>query len=106
MPSGSMSAKLMGELTTATGREVGLIRVDGRRLLRMGDADSIFMGDAQRVIGHTHPSGVLRFSGEVGGRSGDIPSFMQFQPKQKSSLLIGPDGTAVRQVIPAWFPSL
>jgi hypothetical protein len=106
MPSGSMSAKLMGELTTATGREVGLIRVDGRRLLRMGDADSIFMGDAQRVIGHTHPSGVLRFSGEVGGRSGDIPSFMQFQPMQKSSLLIGPDGTAVRQVIPAWFPSL
>ncbi|MCH7725027.1 MAG: hypothetical protein IH991_00900 [Planctomycetes bacterium] len=100
MPSGGASARLMGELTVATGREVGLIRVGGRRVLRLGDADSIFMADANRVIAHTHPSGVLRFSGEVGGELGDIPSFLRYQPRQRSSVLIAPDGSAVRLPIP------
>ena len=100
MPSGAASARLMGELTVATGREVGLIRVGGRRVLRLGDADGIFMADAQRVIAHTHPSGVLQFSGEVGGELGDIPSFLRFQPRQRSSVLIGPDDSAVRLPIP------
>lgn len=100
MPSGAASARLMGELTAATGREVGRIRVGGKRVLRLGDADSIFMADAERAIAHTHPSGILQFSGEVGGELGDIPSFLKYQPRQHSSVLIAPDGTGVRLSIP------
>ncbi len=99
-PSGSMSAKLMGELTVGTGREVGLIRVDGRRILRLGSIDSIDMQDAEFVIAHTHPSGILQLSGRVGGSNGDIPAFLMYQPHQGSTLLIGPSGDVSRVVIP------
>jgi hypothetical protein len=100
MPSGAASSKLMGEITAATGREVGLIRVGGKRVLRMGTIDEIDMSDASRVIAHTHPSGDLRFSGVLGGGDGDIPMFRLNQPKQRSSGLIAPDGTFIRLPIP------
>jgi len=100
MPSGSASSKLLGEITAATGREVGLIRVDGKRILRMGSVDGIDMSDASRVISHTHPSGDLRFSGVLGGVDGDIPMFRLYQPRQLSSGLIAPDGTFTRLSIP------
>ena len=100
MPSGAASSKLLGEITVATQREVGLIRVNGKRVLRIGDVDGIDMSDASRVIAHTHPSGDLRFSGVVGGIQGDIPSFHIYQPSQRSSGLIAPDGTFKRLPIP------
>jgi hypothetical protein len=104
LQSGQGWAQLMGELTVASSREIGFIRIGDQRLLRLGSSDSIFLGDADRVIAHTHPSGVLRFSGEVGGSEGDIPSFNQYQPRQRSSFLVAPDGTAVRLPIPRTQP--
>jgi hypothetical protein len=53
-----------------------------------------------QVIAHTHPSGVLQYSGAVGDELGDIPSFLQYQPLQRSSVLIAPDGSAIRVSIP------
>jgi hypothetical protein len=104
MPSGSMSAQLMGELTVATGREVALIRIGNRRLLRLGIVDEyghgVRLADAERVIAHTHPSGELRFS--VGPDS-DMAVFtdpLLNLTRQRSSVLIAPDGTAVRLPIP------
>ena len=103
MPSGAASGKMMGELTTATGREVALLRVDGVRILRLGTSDGVFAGDASRVIAHTHPSGILKFSNfgfEGGAPLGDIPSFQTFQPNQVTSVLISPSGQGVRLPIP------
>jgi hypothetical protein len=74
MRTGSMSAQLMGDLTVATGREVALIRIGNQRFLRLGGADSAFVGDATRLIAHTHPSGVLRFST---GAESDITVFTE-----------------------------
>ncbi len=99
-PAGTVNRQLLGELTVATGREVGLIRVENQRVLRLGGPDSINLADAKRVIAHTHPSGDLRFSGRLGGQTGDIPAFREFQPRQRSSVLIGPDGRAIRLPIP------
>ncbi|WP_238389255.1 hypothetical protein [Urbifossiella limnaea] len=100
MPPGSASAQLMGELTVATGREVALIRIGNQRWLRLGGRDGVVVVDADRVIAHTHPSGELRFS--VGPDS-DMAVFTNPDlklTKQKSSVLIAPDGTAVRLPIP------
>jgi RHS repeat-associated protein len=97
---GQVSRHLMGDLTTASGREVGLVRVDGQRYLVLGESDRIDLSWAERVIAHTHTSGDLRFSGELGGLEGDIPSFRIYQPTQRSSVLIAPDGRAVRLPIP------
>jgi hypothetical protein len=104
MPVGSVSAELMGELTVATGRELALIRKGNQRWLRLGFVDDVGhgvgMGDADRVIAHTHLSGELRFS--IGPDS-DIAVFTNPALKltrQKSSVLIAPDGTAVRLPIP------
>jgi len=94
MPSGSMTASLMGDLTSATGREVALLRVDGVRVLRLGGPQEFRGFDASRVIAHTHPSGILELSG------GDIQSFQMFQPAQRSTVLVGPSGAATRVPIP------
>jgi hypothetical protein len=56
--------------------------------------------DADRLIAHTHPSGVLQFS--VGPES-DMAVFtnpLLNLLKQKSSILVAPDGTVVRLPIP------
>jgi hypothetical protein len=94
----------MGELTVATGREVALIRIGNQRLLRLGTVDEfghgVRLGDANRVIAHTHPSGELRFS--VGPDS-DMTVFtnpLLNLTGQRSSVLVAPDGTAVRLPIP------
>lgn len=100
MQPGTVISQLMGELTVASGREVGLIRIGNQRVLRLGWADGIDLSDAKRVIAHTHPSGDLRFSGQLGGLDGDIPMFRLNQPRQRSSVLIAPDGSAVRLPIP------
>ncbi len=88
--------QLMGELTVATGREVALVRIGNQRWLRLGKSDGVVVIDADRVIAHTHPSGELRFS--VGPDS-DMTVFtnpLLNLAKQKSSVLVAPDGTAVR----------
>jgi len=92
--------QLMGELTVATGREVALIRIGNQRFLRLGNSDGVAVIDADRVIAHTHPSGVLKFSV---GRDRDVAVFNNPSlklSKQKSSVLIAPDDTAVRLPIP------
>jgi RHS repeat-associated protein len=78
--------QLMAEITAGTGREAALLRVDGKRLLRLGGPQSFSGADASRVIAHTHPSGVLEFSG------GDLAAFRSFQPRQRTSMLIAPSG--------------
>jgi hypothetical protein len=94
----------MGELTVATGREVALIRRGNQRLLPLDFVDEVGQGvrlaDADRVIAHTHPSRDFRFS--VGPDS-DRAVFTNLDLKltgQRSSVLVGPDGTAVRLSIP------
>jgi hypothetical protein len=96
--------QLMGELTVATGHEVALIRIGNKRYLRLGFADEcghgVRIADADRAIAHTHPSGDLRFS--VGPDS-DMAVFTNplFNlTKQKSSVLVAPNGAAVRLPIP------
>jgi hypothetical protein len=55
---------MMSQVSAGTGREVALLRMkDGTRILRMGEAGFVPVGDnAKRVIAHTHPSGRLAFS--------------------------------------------
>ncbi len=96
MPSGSASAKLMGEITVATGKEVGIFRVGGQRILRLGSVDDvghfILLDDVERVIAHTHPSGRLIFGAD------DIAALRL--RGQLSSALISPDGTLVILRVP------
>jgi hypothetical protein len=105
MPSGSLSSQLMGELTLATSKEVGLWRLaDGSRVLNLGLRGSVGApSGATRLIAHTHPSGVLNFSDHVnaaGTRVGDVAAFSKLLPNQRSSVLIGPSGAARRLMIP------
>lgn len=97
----------MGDLTAATGREVALIRIGDKRLLRLGKADGIEVWNADRVIAHTQPSGELRWS--VGPDSDMAvftnPNLRLINPNsrvnmQKSSILVGPCGTWERLPIP------
>ncbi|HEY8962525.1 MAG TPA: RHS repeat-associated core domain-containing protein [Luteolibacter sp.] len=87
MPRDFSIRHLMADVTAVTGNEVGLFRLaDGSRVLRMGGPDFVGVGsDVRRVIGHTHPSGVLRFSGA------DI--FQLNRLRQRSSVLIDPVST-------------
>ncbi len=100
MPRGKASAKMMGELTTATGNEVALLRVGKKRVLRMGDPSSVRTADAERIIAHTHPGGSLELSliptmkkGKLVWK-GDIPRLQELG--QRSSVVIGPSGRAKR----------
>jgi hypothetical protein len=94
----------MGELTVATGREVALIRKGNQRYLRLGIVDEgghgVRMTDADRVIAHTHVSGELGFSVGPDSDMGVFTNPSLNLTKQKSSVLIAPDGTAVRLPIP------
>jgi hypothetical protein len=90
----------MGELTVASGREVGLVKFGpGRqRYLALGGSDSIpALPGTQRFIAHTHPSGTLEFSGmKTSGFPGDLELFWADFPRQRSHVLVAPDGTAAR----------
>lgn len=83
---------LMADVTAVTGNEVGLFRLaNGSRVLRMGGPDYVEVGsDVTRVIGHTHPSGILQFS------SADI--FQLNRLGQRSSVIIDPVSTAGARV--------
>jgi hypothetical protein len=95
MPSGAASAKLMGELTRATGREVALLRLtDGSRVMRLGATGSVSGEGAARIIAHTHPSNILRLS------TGDISTFWSTLPKQRSTVIVGGNGAGTLQHIP------
>ena len=104
IPRGQASAKMLGELTLATSSEVALWRVGRKRFLTLGGRRNIAPLDgATRLIAHTHPSGLLKFSNHVnalGQRKGDIAAFAKFFPNQKSSVLIGPSGAGKRLSIP------
>jgi len=59
--------QIMADITAATGREVGLFRLYGRRgprVLVLGKEASVTPPPGTwRVIAHTHPNGVMGFSG-------------------------------------------
>ncbi len=86
---GQASRKRMAEIAAATGREVALLRTrEGQRILRMGDEGSVPMKGARRLIAHTHPKGILRFS--------RADRLVLRVLRQRSSVLIGPSGQSVR----------
>lgn len=86
---GQASKKMMGEITTATNREVALIRLraTGERVLRMGTRDSTQMYGAGRLIAHTHPSGSMKLS------RADVRVMRVL--RQRSTLIVGPTGKSV-----------
>ena len=92
--------RTMGELTVATGREVGLVKLGPgrRRYLVLGASDSIVVPPGtQRFIAHTHPSGTLEFSGMTTSNfAGDLEMFGIEFPWQRSHVLIAPDGKSTR----------
>jgi hypothetical protein len=75
---------MMADITLNTGNEVGLLRLgDGSRVFRMGGPDYVSLGsDVERVIAHTHPSGILEFS--------DADLMALLRRGQRSSVLIDP----------------
>jgi hypothetical protein len=101
-----MSAETMADLTQATGRELALVRMKaGQRMLFIGDANAVSLPvkNIQRIIAHTHPSGVLELSLNTrilpnGSFAfvGDIPTLNTYFPMQKSTVIIGPAGNGVR----------
>ena len=100
VPLGSMSTKLMGELTVASEREVALLRIGGKRYLRLGIVDEfghgVLIADADRVVAHSHVSGELRFSVGPDSDMAVITNPVYNLTKQKSSVLVAPDGTGIR----------
>lgn len=98
MPKGSASSGLMGEITAATNKEIGLLRISGLRVLRLGKSDnSLSTKGAEKIIAHTHPGGNLHLSEtlvEINGVYhivGDMPVLRKLG--QKHSVVIGPTGT-------------
>ena len=89
-PRGSMSARIMGEISAEARAEVGLFRLQtGERVLVMGEPHSIAIRPGtQRIIAHTHPSGILQFS------EADIAALAA--RGQRSSVLIDLLGRASR----------
>ena len=102
--SGPPRGGILGTVTPASrktsSKAGGYFTSLSRRRIVIGSIDSIDMQDAEFVIAHTHPSGILQLSGRVGGSNGDIPAFLMYQPHQGSTLLIGPSGDVSRVVIP------
>ena len=56
---------MMSDLSVVSGNEVGLLRMaSGKRLLVMGGPNAILLPrNTARIIAHTPPKGMLRFSG-------------------------------------------
>lgn len=72
--------------TAVTGSEVALLRLtDGRRVLRLGNFNSVSVDGAARIIAHTHPNGFLALS------AADV--YMLRVLGQRSSVLIDPVST-------------
>jgi RHS repeat-associated protein len=93
-PRGSMSARIMGEISAGARAEVGLFRLrTGERILVMGGPGSVAIPPGtQRIIAHTHPSGILQFS------EADIAALAA--RGQRSSVLINLLGQASRLRVP------
>ena len=55
---------MMAKITAETGNEVALLRLtNGRRVLRMGGPDYVYIGrGVKTIIAHTHPRGALWLS--------------------------------------------
>jgi hypothetical protein len=78
-----------------------LLRVNGKRVLRLGTKDSVSMRGVSRVIAHTHTSpGVLNFSG------GDLRALYYHTKsgvlKQRSTMIINTAGKSVRKSLPGF----
>jgi hypothetical protein len=93
-PRGSVSASMMGEISTEAGAEVGLFRLQtGERVLALGGPHSVpIPPGTQRIIAHTHPGGILQFS------AADISALTA--RGQLSSVLIDLLGRANRVPVP------
>ncbi|MFT3700337.1 MAG: DUF4157 domain-containing protein [Kofleriaceae bacterium] len=89
MPNGKASVKMMADITAATGKEVALVRLkDGKRVLLMGHEHHVDVPEGSKIIAHTHPNGDLQLSFE--------DEMALHARGQKTSVLIGADGTAGR----------
>ena len=89
MPRGSASVDMLASISAATGREVALLRQPGgERFLVLGTESTVDLPPGTKIIAHTHPGGNLQFSGEDHAALNGAG--------QKSSVLIGADGTVGR----------
>lgn len=91
---GGKSARLMAEISNATGRELALLRLtNGRLVFRLGTSSAVPLGDGvETVIAHVHPSGDLSYS-PADVRELDLR-------EQRSSVLVAPTGEAQRVDVP------
>ena len=89
MPNGKASVDLMASITAATGREVALVRLPNKeRVMILGGDHHVDLPEGTKIIAHTHPGGDLQFSHE--------DELALSAAGQKSSVLIGADGTVGR----------
>ncbi|MEO8551264.1 MAG: DUF4157 domain-containing protein, partial [Kofleriaceae bacterium] len=89
MPNGKASVDLMASITAATNREVALVRLpSGERVMILGGEHHVDLPEGTKIIAHTHPGGDLQFSHE--------DELALSASRQKSSVLIGADGTVGR----------
>lgn len=79
--------RLMGELTSASGREIALLRTPHGRVLRMGISRQVGIQGAIRVIAHTHSNGRIGLSVED-----FLVIFLNPQRRHRSTIIIGPTG--------------
>jgi hypothetical protein len=77
----------MGELTTASGRELALLRTEEGRILRLGMPGHVTIRGAIRVVAHTHTNGRI-------GLSPDdyLAIFLNPKRKHRSTIIVGPSG--------------
>jgi hypothetical protein len=80
-------SRLMGELTSASRKEVGLLRTDRGRVLRLGVTGRLDVKGAVRVIAHTHTNGMI-------GLSADdyLSIFLNPVRRHRSTIIVGPSG--------------
>ena len=91
-PTGTMSIKLMADLSRITGKEVALVRVNGQRVLQIGvSATETHATGVTRVIAHTHPNHFYNFS-YFRGQPSDLSSMLKLKANYgaRSSVIIGP----------------
>jgi hypothetical protein len=77
----------MGELTSASGGEIALLRTERGRILRLGAKGKVNARNATRVIAHTHTNGKIGIS-----RYDYVEIFLNPKHAHRSTIVIGPNG--------------
>jgi hypothetical protein len=68
-----------------------LLLPNGQKVLRLGKTSRVTVGDATKIIAHSHPSGFLMLSDEAGQDLAQLA-----KRNMTETYLIGPDGSLVR----------